>query len=242
MERYTICGVRIDNVTMDEALARAEKMIVQGGPHAIFSGNPEVVLAGLRNAGFMELLNTGDLVLPDGIGVIWVGRLLGMPFQERVAGVDFMEAFCARAAANAWPVFFLGGRNGVAERTSAYMRRIFGALRIAGWSEDTRVETIGDSICHAEIIFIALGAPKQEEWIRENAQKLPNVKCMVAVGGAFDMIAGKTPRAPARMRVWGFEWLWRFCMEPLRRWRRVMNAVIVFPIRAVMWHRKEKEL
>ncbi|MBI5913067.1 WecB/TagA/CpsF family glycosyltransferase [Candidatus Azambacteria bacterium] len=242
MERYIICGVRIDNVTMDEALSRAEKMILTGGAHAVFSANPEIVLTALRDTRFKELLNTGDLVLPDGIGVVRVGRILGMPFRERVAGVDFMEALCARAAAHGWPVFFLGGRNSVAERTSAYMQRAFPALRIAGWSEDMRAEAIGDSIHRAEIIFVALGAPKQEAWIRDAMQKLRSVKCMVAVGGAFDMIAGDIPRAPAVARAWGLEWLWRLCMEPVRRWRRIMSAVIVFPIYAIACHMKRKEI
>lgn len=239
MERYTICGVSIDNVTMDEALSRAENMIAHGGSHAIFSGNPEIILMGLKNAGFRNLLNTGDLVLPDGVGVVLVGRLLGMSFQKRVAGIDFMEALCARAAAYDWPVFFLGGRNSVAERTSVYMQRVFPALRIAGWSEDTAIETIGDSIRHAAVVFIALGAPKQEEWIQANMRKLPNVKCMVAVGGSFDMITGDISRASAFIRAWGFEWLWRLYKEPLRRWRRIFNAVIVFPIQAAAWHIKK---
>lgn len=239
MVQYDICGVYIDNVTMDRALACAEKMILFGGPHAIFSGNSEIILAGARNAEFRELLNTADLVIPDGVGVVLLGRLLGMPFFERVAGVDFMEALCARAAAHGWTVFFLGGRNNVAKRTSEYMRSAFPSLRVAGWSEDTEPEKISDDILHAEIIFVALGAPKQEKWIRENMHKLPNAKCMVAVGGAFDMIAGDISRAPVWMRVWGLEWAWRLCMEP-RRWCRVMNAVIVFPINAIMWHIKKK--
>ncbi|MEK7493529.1 MAG: WecB/TagA/CpsF family glycosyltransferase [Patescibacteria group bacterium] len=239
MERYTICGVRIDNVTMDEALSRAEKMVLSGGPHAIFSANPEIVLTGSRNVELRDLLNTGDLVLPDGIGIVLVGRLLGMPFHGRVAGVDFMEALCARAATQGWPVFFLGGRNNVAERTSVYMRRVFPSLRVAGWSEDTAIEAIGDSIRQADIIFVALGAPKQEEWIRDNMHKLSHAKCMVAIGGAFDMIAGDIPRAPAFLRAWGFEWLWRLYREPVKRWHRIFYAVLVFPIHAIMWHTKK---
>ncbi|MCR4323114.1 MAG: WecB/TagA/CpsF family glycosyltransferase [Candidatus Azambacteria bacterium] len=242
MEHHTICGVRIDNVTMDEALSRAEKMVLHGGPHAIFSANPEIVLAALHNAARTELLNTGDLVLPDGVGITRVGRLLGMPFRERVAGVDFMEAFCARAAAQEWPVFFLGGRNNVAQRTSMYMQHAFPSLRIAGWSEETEMEMISESIQGAYIIFVALGAPKQEEWIHEHMQKLQSAKCLIAVGGAFDMIAGDTPRAPSLIRAWGFEWAWRLSIEPSRRWRRIINAVVIFPIQAIKWHMSRKEI
>lgn len=242
MDRYAMCGVRIDNVTMHEALARAEKMILQGGPHAIFSANSEILLAGLYDAGFRELLDSGDLVLPDSIGVVLVGRLLGMSFRERVAGVDFMKEMCVRAAAHTWSVFFLGGRNNVAARTSAYMQRAFPSLRIAGWSEDTAIEMIGDGIRRADVIFVALGAPKQERWIRANMSKLPHAKCAVAVGGAFDMITGDIPRAPRIVRRCGCEWLWRFFMQPLRRWRRIFNAAVVFPIQAVVWHMKEKKI
>lgn len=241
MERSTICGVHIDNITMDEALSRAEKMVISGGSHAIFSANPEIVLAGARNAEFRDLLNTGDCILPDGVGIVLVGRLLGIPLRERVAGVDFMQALCARAATYGWPVFFLGGRNNVAERTSVYMRRIFPSLHVAGWSENTALEAIGDTIHHAEIIFVALGAPKQETWIRENMQKLPYAKCMVAVGGAFDMIAGDVSRAPLWLRTRGGEWLWRLCAEP-RRLRRIINAVILFPMQAIAWHMKRKNI
>jgi len=243
MTRYEICGVFVDDVTMEEVVQRIDRMLESTHPHAVYYGNPETLARACRDTAFRAALQAASIVFPDGIGLKIVGRIIGAPFRERIAGVDLLLRICDCAAQLGKSVFLVGSRNNVAARTSVLLEKRFPTLRISGtldgYEGAEKWEYTG-AIKNTDIVFVGMGSPKQEEWIRKNIQKLPHAKCMVAVGGAFDMIAGDIPRAPALMRTWGLEWLWRLCMEPLRRWRRIMNAVIVFPIRAIAWHMKKK--
>lgn len=242
MTRYEICGIFVDDATLDDAVQRIDRMLRSTRPHAVYYANPETLARTSRDEAFRATMRTADLVFPDGIGLKIFGRIVGAPFHERIAGIDLLFRVCERAAYIEKSVFLIGARNNVAARASLLLGKRFPSLHILGaldgydgaekWDRDSAIE-------NADIVFVGMGSPKQEEWIRDNMHKLPQVKCMVAVGGAFDMITGDTPRAPVWMRTWGLEWVWRFCIQP-RRWRRIMNAIIVFPIKAIVWHMKKK--
>ncbi|OGD34711.1 hypothetical protein A2988_04410 [Candidatus Azambacteria bacterium RIFCSPLOWO2_01_FULL_46_25] len=189
--------------------------------HHIITLNPEILLQANRDATYADVLRKGSMVLPDGIGLVWMGRLLGIPFRERIAGVDFMVELVRLAEQKEKTVFLLGGRNGAAQKTAEKLKQRFPKLMI-DWSENA------DSVPNADIVFIALGAPKQELWIDANKSRLPGIKIAMGVGGAFNMIAGIHPRASHFMRSIGLEWLWRLTLEP-RRIGRIGNAVIIFP-------------
>src|SRR3989344_3842089 len=230
--KHNILGVPIDAVTMDEALAMAGKMLSNGRQNIIFTPNPEILLEASRDDEYRAVLQRADLALPDGAGLVLFGRFLGALFRGRVAGVDFMVKLCELSAKHRQKVFFLGGKNGATERTAAVLKKQFPALQVAGWSEE--VDLPRPSLCNADILFVALGAQKQERWICDNLSRLPSVKIAMAVGGEFDMISGDIPRAPIFLRKIGLEWLWRFALEPKKRWKRVFNAVIVFPIKILI--------
>ncbi len=234
-QKRHILGVATDDVTMEEAIGLAEKMLAGGRSHIICTLNPEIVLRASKDASYTLLLNATDLALPDGIGLVWISRLIGMPLRERVAGVDFMLRMCGLAAQKGNSVFFLGGRNGVAQRTEQTIQQEFPSLRSAGHSEDVEHWRDIPALFKADIIFVALGAPRQEQWMSEVIPHLPAAKILMAVGGSFDMISGAIPRAPAWLRNAGLEWFWRFALEPHKRFMRVCNAVIIFPIKALIY-------
>src|SRR3989344_4553481 len=169
-----ILDISADDVTMEEALDRAEKMLTGRRPYMICTLNPEIVLRASRDASYASLLNAADLALPDGIGLVLVSRLMGVPLRERVAGVDFMLRACELAAQKGNSVFFLGGRNGVAQKTEQSMLKKFPSLRSAGYSEDVERWRDIPALFTADIIFVALGAPKQERFMREAMPHLPS--------------------------------------------------------------------
>ena len=239
MPRFKFFDAPIDAVTMGEALAMAGKMLSNGRQNIIFTPNPEILLEASRSKEYRAILQKADLALPDGIGLVLIGRFLGAPFRERVAGVDFMVKLCEFAAKHGQKIFLLGGENCVAGRTAIVLKKQFPDLQVAGWSEDIQYHRHSErseepGIYSTDIIFVALGAQKQEWWICDNLSHLSNIKIAMAVGGAFDMISGDIPRAPAFLRKAGLEWLWRFALEPKKRWKRVFNAVAVFPIKILI--------
>lgn len=230
-----ILGISTDDVTMEEALAWVGKMLVEERPHMICTLNPEIILRASRDVSYASLLNNADLSLPDGIGLVWVSRLIGVPLRARVAGIDFMLRVCELAEVKGNSVFFLGGRGGVAQITEQTIRKKFPLLHSAGHSEDVEHWRNVPALSKADIVFVALGAPKQEQFMHEAMPYLTSVKILMAVGGSFDMISGTIPRAPTWMSNAGLEWLWRFILEPHKRYIRVFNAVIIFPLKAFLY-------
>jgi len=250
MQKEKIFGIPIDNISMAEALEMAKEMLEKSNPrtqraeqssydgkqHKIFTLNPEILLLGRKNQDYKKVLQSADLALPDGIGLVWLGRFFDMPFKERVTGADFMEKLAELAGQTGKSIFLLGGRNGAAEKTANALKTKFPGIKIIGFLEDQNQWQNCAEIFKADILFVALGAPKQEIWIHDNLSKLQNIKIAIGVGGAFDFISGKIPRAPKLLREIGLEWMWRLMIEPKKRWKRIFNAIIIFPIN-FFWRR-----
>ena len=231
-----ILGVKVDNLDQDEVLLKIEEFL--GGDsfrperdkqRYIVTLNPEFLVEARRDGEFKDILNQADISVADGIGLILAARWLGYPLKKRLAGVDLMEAICRRAAEKDWPVFLLGGGEGVAEEAALKLAKEYSGLEIEVWDEKA-VSNFGKAGSKDKkgILFVALGAPKQEKWIAANLSKMPSVKLAVGVGGAFDFISGRVRRAPKFIRRAGLEWLWRFGCQPWR-FRRIFRAVVVFP-------------
>jgi N-acetylglucosaminyldiphosphoundecaprenol N-acetyl-beta-D-mannosaminyltransferase len=178
--------------------------------------NPEFLVLANKNFSFKNILNQADLASADGVGLMFAGKFLGKPLKERFTGVDIVENLCERVAVKPITVGFLGGRVGVAEKAAECLQKKYPGLKIAfvggEWQEKRTSDKNSKLI---DILFVAFGAPKQEFWISENLDKIP-VKIAIGVGGAFDYISGKTPRAPVFMRNAGFEWLFRLIVQPWR--------------------------
>ena len=199
--------------------------------HQVCTVNPEFVMEARRDPAFAAVLGRVDLCAPDGVGILWAGRLLGQPFAERVTGSDGIYRICEQAAGQGWRVFLLGAGPGVAEQAAERLTERYPGLQVAGtfsgspadigWLEiQQRLAT-----AQADVLFVAFGHPRQDFWIDKHRHELP-VAVALGVGGAFDFVAGVTKRAPLWMQRLGLEWLHRLVVEPWR-WRR-MRVLPVF--------------
>jgi N-acetylglucosaminyldiphosphoundecaprenol N-acetyl-beta-D-mannosaminyltransferase len=218
-----ILGVRVDEYTKEEALLKVLAFLRDGKQHTIFTPNPEMLVDAQNDEQFRNILNSGSLNICDGVGIELVsgGKL------KRISGVDFMQDICRLAAKEEKRVYVLGSLDDtVLQKTKTFLEKQFPGLQICGMDPgDGTVEHIRAAV--PDILFVAFGHPKQEKWIHENLAKLPSVKISMGVGGACDMLAGKTPRAPRFLRAIGLEWLWRLLIEP-RRIRRIWKATGAF--------------
>ncbi len=220
-----ILGVRVDDVTEEEALAYLEALWAGGGQHQIVTPNAEILMAARRDPEFRAILNAASLALPDGFGLLFAAWLQGTPLRAQVTGTDLVVRLSERAAARGGRVFYLGARPGVAAACAARLARRFPGLVVAG-AEPGAPDPASDDLMRArrraagpiDLLFVAYGAPKQERWIARNLPHLP-VRLAMGVGGAFDFISGRVRRAPPWVRRRGFDWLYRLAMEPWR-WRR----------------------
>ena len=222
MQRIRLCGVKIDNVTKKEAVARATESC--GEPCVVFTPNAVMLEKCQKNPELADLLSHASLSLPDGAGVLMAARRMGTPLRERVAGIEFGESLLREAEKRGLRVFFLGGRAGVAERAAERWRETLPTLRIVGthWGYFDRVgEENQRLLAHiretcTDVLIVCMGFPVQERWVTENLHHLTELRLIACLGGSLDVWAGDLRRAPEWMSRMGFEWLWRMLRQPKR--------------------------
>lgn len=232
MDRVCIDKVLLDPVTMTEAIERVTNMIHQerGRAAHVVTLNAQFVEIAHHDPQFADVMRRSDLSVADGLSLVWASRVLGRRLPERVAGVDLMVRLCEAAAAEGSSVYFLGGSPGAASFSSQRLRREFPRLTVAGVDcppagftndpEECTEVARRIELAKPDLLFVGLGAPKQEYWIERYAH-LP-AKVMMGIGGTFELVAGFRKRAPLLIQQTGFEWLWRLCMEPRRLWKRYL--------------------
>ena len=222
--RIDVLGVGFDNITMDQAVAEGVRLMDTAGAHYVVTPNPEIVETCRQDGEAMEAVNGADLVLADGIGVIYGAKMLKTPLKGRVTGIGFAQGLMERMAGNGRSLYLLGAKPGVAERAAENLARQYPGLQIAGthdgyFSEDGPVtEDIRAS--GADVVFVCLGAPKQEKWMRRNGEAA-GAHLMVGLGGCLDVFSGEVKRAPAVFQKLGLEWLYRLAANPSRIGRMV---------------------
>jgi len=227
-----ILGVRVDDLTEDEALARAAAMVDSGRPHHVVTVNPEFVMEARRNPAFRAVLAAADMATPDGAGLLLAARYLNTPLRGRVTGVALSARLAGLAAARGYRLFLLGAAPGVAEAAAAALQARFPGLIVAGTfagSPHPRHEPFLRQIVAAarpHILLVAYGHPRQDLWIARNQPAL-QVPLAMGVGGTLDELAGVVPQAPAWMHRLGLKWLFRLLVQP-QRWRRILDAVPLF--------------
>jgi len=227
----------VASVTLGEASEVFSEMARKKETRVIFTANAEHIALMSSNREFQKAYHEADFVLADGMPLVWFSRLIGERLPVRVTGSDLLPEFCRMAEKKSLKVFFLGGREDVTPKAIENLLKRFPALHVAGFAtpwidlandeeiHSDFVETINQS--GADILFVGFGAPKQEIWISRNKKKL-KTGIVVAVGGTFDFLAGKTVRAPLWMQKSGLEWLWRLLHEPKRLWRRYLIGNALF--------------
>lgn len=214
-----ILGVGFDDLTPEEMLDAGAACLAAPGFHYAVTPNPEFILAGRKNPAFLAALNAADLSMPDGVGVVYAAKILGRPLKGRVPGIEFAQGMAARLARTGGRLYLLGSKPGVAEAAADKLRQTYPGLNVCGthdgyFREDGPVvEDIRAS--GADLVFVGLGAPKQELWMQTNGPAT-GAKLMVGIGGALDVFAGTVQRAPERWQRMGLEWLYRLCREPKR--------------------------
>ncbi|MDR1979738.1 MAG: WecB/TagA/CpsF family glycosyltransferase [Synergistaceae bacterium] len=222
-------GVPIDNMSLNYALARARGVLLSSGETRwVSTVNALGMDEAVRDAEYHRILRRSAMVLSDGVGLLWGLRFLGMPIQERVTGIDFAEQLCRIAAAEKWPVYFLGSRGNTASACAKALAGRYPGLAVAGARDGYFAmddPAVADAVARsgARILFVAMGIPRQEKWVARHADRLGNVLA-VGVGGAFDVLSGHLKRAPRIMQRLGLEWFFRLCQEPYR-WKKDLKLV-----------------
>jgi N-acetylglucosaminyldiphosphoundecaprenol N-acetyl-beta-D-mannosaminyltransferase len=236
-EIATILGVPVVPYTMDEAVIKLTEDTLKKNKNFVVTANAEIIMMAQADPEYKKLLSeTAELVLPDGAGTVWAGNYLGYTIPERVAGYDLYLRLLEEAAKNKIPVYFFGGKPGIAEEASEEGKRRWPGLKVTGCrngyfspeEESDIIESINRS--GAAMLFAALGAPKQEKWLAKYREQL-KPSLLMGIGGSFDVLAGKMQRAPKWMQDAKLEWLFRLLKQPSRFGRMLALPKFVFAVR-----------
>lgn len=242
-EIIRIFGVSIDKLTKVEVLEKIKLFLIQDKTRTIYTPNTEIVMTARRDENLKRILNEGDIIIPDGIGLIYAARIKKKNLPERVTGCDVSFEMLEIANSEGYSVFLLGGQEGVAKEAGENLKKQYPNIKLAGVQngyfkgahigypgheeEKAIVETIKQS--NADILFVGLGAPKQEIWIDENKDAL-NCKVIIGNGGTVDILAGRMTRAPEIYQKLGLEWLYRLIKDPKRIKRQMVIPLFILTI------------
>jgi bacterial polymer biosynthesis proteins, WecB/TagA/CpsF family len=239
-KRTRILNVPVDMVDGGEAMTIFRRLMDTAECSLIVTPNSEIIVNASQDPELKQIIESADLIIPDGIGLVYASRIMGVPLNERVTGIDFLESILGFLEETGQSIFFLGskpgedGFPGIAELAAEKMKEKYKRLKVAGThhgyfkegDEADIVSAINDS--GADFLCVALGSPKQEKFVSRHQKEL-NVKCAIGVGGSLDVWAGTLKRAPEFYRNHGLEWLYRLIQQPSRYKR--MAALPLFMIK-----------
>jgi len=236
IESVSILNVPIHPYTMDGAVKFLETALSSKNQTLVVTANAEIVMLAKENAEYGKLLtDEAGVVLPDGAGVVWAGRHCGYDVSERVAGYDLFNRLLSLSSQKGYKCFFFGGQADVVETAVKKANELYPNVKIVGYhhgyfkQDESKeiVKIINNS--GAEILFVALGAPKQEYWLSEFKDKL-QCTVLMGIGGSFDVLAGKVQRAPLWMQKMSLEWLYRLLKQPSRFVRMLVLPKFVWQV------------
>lgn len=235
--RLNILNVWVDPVDMAGALDRIERFVEEGDrPHSVFAVNPEKNFSVPRDPRLHQTFKQADLLIPDGIGVVLAARILHRARLSRVPGVELMDRICRLSAGKGYRVFIYGAKEEVSSKAAEILQQRYPSLKIVGRANGyvtpeempSLVERINAS--GAQILFLALGSPRQENWFVENAARLTTVRVCQGIGGTLDTLAGTVKRAPERWCRLNLEWLYRLLSEPKRIGRQKVLPIFAYRV------------
>lgn len=223
--KLDVMGIQFDNVTMGEAIAKADVLLKEDRCHYCITPNAEIAYDAMHNPELLDIINHADLVLPDGAGVVLGAKILKTPLKGKVAGVDFADQLLHLLANEGKSVYLLGSKPGIAELARDKMLEKHPGLTVAGladgYFQDEQEVINRINLCHPDVLFVCLGAPKQEQFMARHQKEL-QVRLMIGLGGTLDSFAGTVKRAPKWMIKLQMEWLYRLIKEP-RRFKRMLR-------------------
>ncbi len=220
-DTVSILGMPVDNVTMDSTMDAIHAFVASGKPHLIITADASGIVRAQTDPEFRELFETADLVTPDSAGVLWASKRFGHPIQSRVSGVDLVDRVCEASANTGYRIYFLGAAPGVAELAAERMRLRHPGCNIVGsrhgYFPADSDEVVAQEIAteKPDVLFVAMGIPRQEKFIRAT-EEIIGAKVAMGVGGSFDVFSGKTRRAPPMFQRLHLEWLWRLILDPTK--------------------------
>jgi len=247
-----LLGVKVNNLDKQELLSKVEQFLSEPKFHQIATINPEFILEAQKNEKFRNILNNCDLDIADGIGIKFAFWRYGKHLKCRMTGIDLMHRILKIASDRGLGIFLAANKDGLStwEETRKAILKKYPKLKITGDNFDCHPRESGDPVLGFEasvldsrlrgndqlMLFCNFGAPYQELFI--NSVKCDNIRLAIGVGGSFDFLTGKTKRAPVLVCRLGLEWFWRLLQKPdplvPRRWKRIWNAVIIFPIKIIL--------
>ncbi|WP_410515275.1 WecB/TagA/CpsF family glycosyltransferase [Paenibacillus sp. BR2-3] len=221
-----IYGIPVSKLDLKETVSYLVKVVSSRQPHQIITANPIMVMSALESSAYMDIMTSAELVVPDGTGVVWAAERVGNPVKERVAGFDLLHELLRVGESYKWKVYLLGSTPEVIRETARRLQMQYPGIIIAGFRDGyfgpEEDEEVVSAIVSTEpdILFVARGADSQEPWIAKYKSRLA-VPIMMGVGGSFDVISGKSRRAPKAFQKLRIEWLYRLLKEPTR-YRRML--------------------
>jgi N-acetylglucosaminyldiphosphoundecaprenol N-acetyl-beta-D-mannosaminyltransferase len=231
--KVRVCGIRLDALSMRQVVGRIDRAVRERTPMMISVVNVAKLVNMRRDRLLRECVQSGDLVVADGMPLVWLSRLKGHPLPERVAGIDLMFRLFDLADRQQRRVFLLGARPEALERVVAIARRDYPGMTIAGFHHgyfaEHEQQTVAQAVrdAQADILLVAMSSPKKELFLARWSAFMQVPVCH-GVGGSFDVMSGLTRRAPRWMQRLGLEWLYRFIQEPRRMWRRYLVTNSIF--------------
>ena len=220
-----LLGINYTNVTLTDALAIALTSLTNNKKSNIYFLNSDCLLKTQHDQEYCNIINPTNLILPDGVGIRFATWLFGGKMKGNCNGTDFSPLLMKKAAEKGYKIFFLGAKEGIAQKAAENVKKSIPGIHIVGThsgylnNDEEAVKMINDS--QADILFVAMGVPIQEKWIARNRDKLSPRLCL-GVGALFDYLSGNSPRAPKIIRILYLEWLWRVIVEPKRLFKRYL--------------------
>ncbi|PYF07565.1 WecB/TagA/CpsF family glycosyltransferase [Ureibacillus chungkukjangi] len=217
--KETVLGIQVNTENYDNLLKEIFQRIERKEKSLIVAINPEKIMKAKEDPSLKKLLNDAEIQIPDGVGVIIASKIQKGQITERVTGVEMMMRLCEEAAKNQKPIFLYGGKPGVADTAAAKLKELYPGIIVAGtldgYEKDNEIVKAKINEAKPDILFVAMGSPKQENWINANREELhPTI--YQGVGGSFDVLAGTVKRAPEAFQKLGLEWFYRLMKEPKR--------------------------